>query len=170
MSDYRKFITVAKDVKIQVEFKTQIIACYRLNGYENTVLDNKDFEDNTEDTDELGANQNSRARYDIRPPIEADLLNEKACSLDVRYKLPNSNTFTPMSLDVFDKDVTFSHASGFMKFTASIASFSMLLTDSNFKGSSSYTDVANWLSTANLSDNYDLKAALKTIVSNAPAL
>lgn len=98
------------------------------------------------------------------------LLINVSRSMGREDKLPNSDTCTPMPLDIFDEDATFSQASDFIIFTASIAFFSMLLTGSDFKESSSYTDILNWLSTANLSDNYDFKAALKTIVSMASAL
>lgn len=168
--DYSKFFTVAKDVKIQIEFNTEIVESYRLIGYENRVLDNEDFEDDTEDAGEIGANQNVTALYEIIPMPDHNVLNEKAFTIDVRYKLPNSDTSTLIAMDVFDEELSFNQSSDFMKFSASVASFSMLLTDSEFKGNSTYLSISNWLNATNLSDTYNFKLEFESIVQQASAL
>ena len=63
--DYSKFYTVAKDVKIQVNFNPSTVKSYRLIGYENRVLNNEDFDNDIKDAGELGANQNVTALYEI---------------------------------------------------------------------------------------------------------
>lgn len=165
--DYSKFFTVAKDVKVQVEFNPEIVDAYRLVGYENRVLNNEDFEDDIEDAGEIGANQNVTAIYEIVPAIESNLLNEKAFTIEVRYKFPDADVSTLMALDIFDEEVAFSQSSDFMKFSACIASFSMILTDSEFKGNSTYSNVINWLNDINLTDEHNFKSQFQNIVQDA---
>lgn len=168
--DYSKFFTVAKDVKVQVEFNPEIVDAYRLIGYENRALNTEDFEDDTEDAGEIGANQNITAIYEIVPTVESNLLNDKAFTIAVRYKLPDNDTSIPMTLDIYDQEVAFSQSSDFMKFTASVASFSMLITDSEFKGDTSYSNISNWLNQTSLSDEHNFKNQFKTIVLDASSL
>jgi Ca-activated chloride channel family protein len=168
--DYNKFFAVAKDVKVQVVFNPSLIESYRLIGYENRVLDTEDFEDDTEDAGEIGANQNITALYEIISTPQTELLNEKAFTIDVRYKLPNLDISTPLTLDIYDTGNTFDESSDYMKFTASVASFAMLLTDSSFKGNSSYSSIQNWLSETSLSDPYGFKSQFQDIVEIASSL
>ncbi len=164
--DYNKFFTVAKDVKVQVQFNPENILAYRLIGYENRVLDNEDFEDDEEDAGEIGANQNITAIYEIVPQSDQNL-SEKALTLDFRYKNPDEDVSIPISLDLFDEGNSFEQASDFMQFTASISSFSMLLRDSQYKGTSSYNQVVNWLDNTSLTDQYNFKAQLRDLVQQA---
>ncbi len=168
--EYSKFFTVAKDVKIQVVFNPAIVQAYRLIGYENRVLNNEDFEDDTEDAGEIGANQNITALYEIVIQPESETLNEMAFTVETRYKLPTSDVSTTMELEIFDQNNSFDESSNFMKFSASIASFSMVLTDSTFKGSSSYAEILNWLDGINLQDTHNFKQEFKTLVQNASNL
>jgi Ca-activated chloride channel family protein len=162
--DYSKFFTIAKDVKVQVIFNPELVEAYRLIGYENRVLNNEDFEDDTEDAGEIGANQNITALYEVIPSQNIETLNEKAFTIDVRYKNPNADSSIPITLDVFDEGSSFGGASQHMKFTASVASYAMLLADSSFKGDSNYDDVLTWLNTISLNDEHNFKAQFKTIV------
>ena len=61
-------VTVAKDVKIQVEFNPAHVAAYRLIGYENRLLRNQDFNDDKKDAGEIGAGHTVTALYEIVPP------------------------------------------------------------------------------------------------------
>ena len=65
--EYSKFFTIAKDVKVQVEFNPNNVEEYRLIGYENMLLNQEDFEDDTKDAGEIGVNQNITALYEIVP-------------------------------------------------------------------------------------------------------
>lgn len=168
--DYQKFYTVAKDVKIQVDFNSDKIESYRLIGYENRLLNEDDFEDDEEDAGEIGANQNITALYEIIPVNDSQSLDEKALTLDFRYKLPDSNTSVPLSLDVFDEGLGFSFASEFMQFSASIASFGMLITDSEYKGNTSYASVLSWLNAISLEDEYGFKSQFRDLVLAASNL
>jgi Ca-activated chloride channel family protein len=164
--DFSKFFTVAKDVKVQVLFNPESILAYRLIGYENRVLDNEDFEDDTEDAGEIGANQNITAIYEVVPQSNQNL-SEKALTIDFRYKNPDEDISIPVALDVFDEGNTFTQASDYMQFTASVASFAMLLRDSQYKGTSSYDQVINWLDNTSLADQHNFKAQLRNIVQQA---
>ena len=164
--DFSKFFTVAKDVKVQVQFNPETILAYRLIGYENRVLNNEDFEDDEEDAGEIGANQNITAIYEIIPQSNQNP-NENALTIDFRYKNPNEDVSIPVTLDIFDEGNTFTQASDFMQFTASVASFSMLLRDSEYKGTSSYDQVINWLDNTSLTDQHNFKAQLRNMVQQA---
>lgn len=167
--EYNKFYTVAKDVKVQVEFNTSNVLEYRLIGYENRLLNQEDFEDDSEDAGEIGANQNITALYEIVP---ATILapNAPTFSIDFRYKNPDSDTSIPLNLNIFDTNTSFNASSSFMKFTAGIAAFSMLITDSQYKGSSSYDEVLNWIDAATLSDPYNFKSEFRNLVQTASGL
>ncbi len=168
--DYNKFYTVAKDVKVQVEFNHKNVKSYRLIGYANRLLNKEDFEDDTKDAGEIGIEQNITALYEIVPSGNSNSTNAPTFTIDFRYKKPDSDTSVPLKLDIFDKGNTFDAASGFMKFTSSVAAFSMLLTDSKYKGTSTYKEVGNWLDSAKLKDKNGFKAEFKTLVEKAKKL
>lgn len=166
--EFNKFYTVAKDVKVQVEFNPQVVGAYRLIGYENRILNQEDFEDDSEDAGEIGAGQSITALYEIVPRVYSG--NHLAFSIDFRYKLLNEDSSTPMSLQVYDQGNNFEQASDFMKFTSSVAAFSMLVNNSQFKGSATYDGVINWLNSQNLPDPNGHLAEFKTIVQKAKQL
>lgn len=167
--DYSKFYTVAKDVKVQVEFNPNNVESYRLIGYENRLMEESDFEDDTKDAGEIGANQNITALYEIVPNANATK-NYPTFTIDFRYKEINSDVSLPLELQIFDEDHTFAESSDFMKFTSSVASFSMLITNSQYKGISTYDDVLSWLNSTNLDDEHNFKAEFKSIVTKAKTL
>jgi len=168
--DFNKFFTVAKDVKVQVEFNLENVESYRLIGYENRILNEEDFEDDTKDAGEIGSNQNITALYEIVPQENADFKSIPTFTIDFRYNKPDSDTSIPLELAIFDAGNSFEQSSDFMKFTASIASFSMLLTDSQYKGTSNYDDIVDQLNSINLNDEHGFKSAFKTIVEKAEAM
>lgn len=171
--EYDKFYTVAKDVKVQVDFNTDVVEAYRLIGYENRSLNQEDFEDDTKDAGEIGANQSITAIYEILPTDKEniDLENNAAFTIKFRYKDTQAILSKEMSLDIYDKNASFDQSSDFMKFTASIASFSMLLRDSAYKGSATFEDVEQWLSqTTALQDTHGFKAELRELVQRASNL
>ncbi|MDT0691150.1 VWA domain-containing protein [Salegentibacter sp. F188] len=167
--DYNKFYTVAKDVKIQIDFNPKVVEAYRLIGYENRVLEEEDFEDDEKDAGEIGAGQNITALYEIIPAHNPDI-SLAALAVDFRYKNPDSDTSIPIQLEIFDEGNSFDQSSDYLKFTASVASFSMLLSDSQFKGTSSYDKILQWLSATNLRDEHGFKAEFKQIVEKARSL
>jgi Ca-activated chloride channel family protein len=168
--EYNKFFTVAKDVKIQVEFDIKNVEAYRLIGYENRLLEEEDFEDDEEDAGEIGAGQNITAIYEVIPSRDPNYSNIPSVNVDFRYKEPDSGSSQLLGLEIFDEGKTFAESSDFMRFTASLASFSMLLRDSEYKGSSEYDKVLSWLNTINLTDEHGFKTELKTLVEKAKNL
>ena len=168
--DYSKFYTVAKDVKVQVTFNPAIVESYRLIGYENRLLDEEDFEDDEEDAGEIGANQNITALYEIVPVSSTIFKSVPTFTIDFRYKRPDSDTSIPMELEVFDQGIGFSQASQQMQFAGSVAAFSMLLMDSPYKGTTTYTDVADWLDRVSLPDEHAFKHQFGELVQSAAGL
>ncbi|MEM6878385.1 MAG: von Willebrand factor type A domain-containing protein [Bacteroidota bacterium] len=168
--DYQKFYTVAKDVKVQVEFDPNLVAAYRLIGYENRLLNTEDFEDDERDAGEIGADQNITALYEIVPADVPPSVQVPTFTINFRYKEPDSDTSIPLQLPVFDPGHSFDQASDFTQFTAAVALFGMLLNDSDYSGDGTYDDVLSWLSSINLNDEYGFKAELRDVVEIARGL
>ncbi len=168
--DYNKFFTVAKDVKVQVNFNPENVISYRLIGYENRLLNNEDFEDDKKDAGEIGSGQNITAMYEIVPTSNIDFRTVPTFSIDFRYKEPQNDISVPIELKIYDDGNTFEQSSDFMKFTSGIVSFSMLLYNSQYKGTSNYDTITGWLNSINLNDEHGFKKEFKDLVSKAKSL
>ncbi|WP_265447754.1 vWA domain-containing protein [Acetivibrio straminisolvens] len=146
--------TVAKDVKIQVEFNPAKVKAYRLIGYENRLLRNEDFNDDSVDAGEIGAGHSVTALYEIAPvdsefevPGVDELKYQKSQLIDsnevatvkIRYKKPESDTSELLSKTVLEEDE--GKVSENLKFAAAVAEFGLLLRESKYKGNSSYDRV-----------------------------
>lgn len=165
--EYNKFFAVAKDVKVQVEFNAANVDAYRLIGYENRLLNQEDFEDDSKDAGEIGADQNITALYEIKPNYNPDFKKVPTFDIDFRYKKPDSDISKLMNLEIYDKGNSFELSSDHQRFIASVASFSMLLFNSDFVGDSDFDTVISWLDKVNLADPYGYKAEFKEIVEFA---
>ncbi len=150
--------TIAKDVKLQVEFNPKLVARYRLVGYENRVLAAQDFNDDKKDAGEIGAGAGVTALYELElagvsaaPGTDVDPLkyqsdrslsvaaaSDELMTVKVRYKHPAGDTSKLLSQPMRDASTNYAQASESMRFSASVAMFAMLLRDSSFKGSSSF--------------------------------
>jgi Ca-activated chloride channel family protein len=162
--------TIAKDVKIQVEFNPSKVAGYRLLGYENRMLANKDFNDDRKDAGEIGAGHSVTAIYEIVPagqtvdndgielkyskvqPTDTQF-NSELLSVKLRYKEPNSDTSQLLTTGLVDNGQDIANASENLKFAASVAEFGLVLRDSRYKGDA---NVGSVLSLANLARSNDL--------------
>lgn len=164
-----KFYTVAKDVKVQVEFDSNQVAAYRLIGYENRILNNEDFEDDEEDAGEIGAGQNITALYEIIPTGTA-FTALPAFKIDFRYKLPDGDTSIPLTLDVRDDGNDFAASSEYQRFVTGVAGFSLLLLDSQYKGDLTYAGVRSILETVTLPDPHGHREELLELVELAEGL
>lgn len=161
--------TIAKDVKIQVEFNPAKVKEYRLVGYENRLLNAEDFENDKKDAGEIGSGHSVTALYEIVLQDDDDVsdsnlryqvvslkdsksYNKEIGNIKVRYKLPDedeSNLITKvLSADV--KEIA--QTSDNFRFASSVAMFAMLLRDSEFKGD---TDSELILNLANKSRGID---------------
>jgi Ca-activated chloride channel homolog len=153
-------VTIAKDVKIQVEFNPAEVGHYRLIGYENRLLAAQDFNDDTKDAGEIGAGHTVTALYEIVPagvalevpgvdPLkyqQAPTLSPAAgtgelFTLKLRYKQPDGNTSKLLTIPVRDSRGSYARASTDFQFAASVAAFGMLLRDSPYKGTATYDSV-----------------------------
>ncbi len=168
--EFSKFYTVAKDVKVQIEFNPEVVHSYRLIGYENRVLNNEDFEDDKKDAGEIGADQSITALYEIIPVENIDFRSDPTFKIDFRYKEPDSDTSIPMQLEIFDDGKELKDASDHMIFSSGIAAFSMQLNDSKYKGTFTYTKVLQQIESVNLADPYKYLKEFKEIVAKAKSL
>ena len=148
-------VTVAKDVKIQVEFNPAKVGAYRLIGYENRIMAHKDFNDDTKDAGEVGAGHHVTALYELSPPGEGGKLDplkynhtastgaagHESFTVKLRYKQPDGDRSRLIEIGVVDSGQTFGGASDDLKFAAAVAGFGMLLRDSPNKGSLTYAGV-----------------------------
>ncbi len=146
--------TIAKDVKIQVDFNPAHVKAYRLIGYENRMLRTEDFRDDTKDAGELGAGHTVTAIYEIIPAgsketvaeldslryLEFKVTDEARKSpellwVKLRYKLPTSDTSTLIETPVYNKTLGLQDTSAIYNFSASVVGYGLLLQNSEHKGS-----------------------------------
>ncbi|MGI8883778.1 MAG: vWA domain-containing protein [Pyrinomonadaceae bacterium] len=152
--------TIAKDVKIQVEFNPAKVAGYRLIGYENRLLADRDFNDDKKDAGEIGAGHSVTALYEIVPAgekVENDGIelkysklessntefNDEMMTVKLRYKEPDSNQSKLLTMGVLDKNNTIDAASDNLRFASAVAEFGLLLRDSRYKGTASFAQINN---------------------------
>ena len=150
-------MTIAKDVKIQVEFNPAKVAGYRLIGYENRMLAAKDFNDDKKDAGEIGAGHCVTALYEIVPagkdlkvpgvdPLKyqkpAGLTDSKELmTVKLRYKEPEADTSQLIEVPVEGEGPAFDRASDDLRWAATVAGFGMLLRNSPYKGEINYNAV-----------------------------
>jgi Ca-activated chloride channel family protein len=165
IEEFSKFYTVAKDVKVQVAFNPRLVDAYRLIGYENRVLENEDFEDDTKDAGEIGAGQTITAIYEIVPANNGvNPLSEQTFSIDFKYKLPDEDQSKSMQLMVVDNLKEFNKSSQDMQFACSMAALGMYLFDSKYKGDITISKIKNWVDKADSYDPNDYKKDLKSLL------
>lgn len=152
--------TIAKDVKMQVEFNPARVKAYRLIGYENRQLANEDFDDDTKDAGELGAGHTVTALYEIIPASskesvrtandlkyqQTELSDEATASKDLltlklRYKPIDSDKSILLEHIIADDVNSLSTTSEDYRFSAAVAGFGLLLRQSKFKGNINYDQV-----------------------------
>jgi Ca-activated chloride channel family protein len=178
--------TVAKDVKLQLEFNPAYVAGYRLLGYENRLLRSEDFNDDAKDAGEVGSGHSVTALYEIVPagvevpgasvdPLKyqtapktvnsAELLTVK-----VRYKEPDGESSRLMSMAVVDSRRRMDQASEDLRFAAAVAEFAMLLRGSEHRGEATYEQVARLASTARSDDRDGYRSEFLQLVDAARAM
>jgi len=150
--------TIAKDVKIQVEFNPAFVQAYRLIGYENRLLNDEDFKDDTKDAGELGSGHTVTALYEIIPvgvksvyvkdvddlkyttPTTTGQTGE-LLTVKFRYKKPNGDESKLIVKTVKNKTKKFANASTDFKFSAAVALFGLQLRKSIFINTTHKKDV-----------------------------
>lgn len=187
-------VTIAKDVKIQVEMNPKYVGAYRLVGYENRALRAEDFNDDTKDAGEIGAGHTVTALYEILTPEEAaqhlsvddlryqrpsksdeDVWGSKAgrgeiATVKLRYKAPQGQRSRMTQVPVKAQVRAPRETSQAFRFSAAVASFGMLLRDSEYKGASSYAQVRRLAEGAVGEDPHGHKREFLELVSEAERL
>ncbi len=154
-------VTVAKDVKLQVEFNPAYVKGYRLLGYENRALATEDFDDDKKDAGEIGAGHMVTALYEIIPvdseqevpetelkyqdnKSDAGVKNGEWLNLKIRYKEPDADESLLKEYPVTEEDYTSKPSEDFY-FAAAVAEFGLILRDSEYKGDASFENVRELL-------------------------
>lgn len=134
------FFTVAKDVKIQVQFNPESVKAYRLIGYENRMLQSSEFTDDTKDAGEIGAEQAVTALYEIVPVRQPDY-SRLFCAVNIRYKNGDESESRLMTSNVYDRNKQIEMSSSDYRFATAVAGFGLLLLNSSYKGTCTYDAV-----------------------------
>ena len=138
-------LTIAKDVKIQVEFNPAVVAEYRLIGYENRVLNREDFRNDKIDAGEIGAGHTVTALYEVsligsrgamipdrryaQPDVETENFSDELAYVNIRYKLPDADRSTEFGVAVRNQNIDSENlqATENIRFAAAVAGFGQLL-------------------------------------------
>lgn len=143
--------TIAKDVKIQVEFNPNFVQEYRLIGYENRLMNAEDFADDKKDAGELGAGHTVTAIYEILPgkaeksdlKYQTQTANPLAdlATVKLRYKKPGQNNSRLVERVVQNKALALNESSAVFRFSAAVAGFSLILRKSDYINGFTLDDV-----------------------------
>ena len=152
--------TIAKDVKLQVEFNPAKVQAYRLIGYENRLLNKEDFNNDKKDAGELGSGHTVTALYEVIPVgVKNEFLektdklkyqqpatpagnaaNSEIMTIKFRYKQPDGDISRLIEHPVEDNPLHITGISSNFRFAAAVAEFGMLLRNSEFKQASSFNN------------------------------
>lgn len=173
--------TIAKDVKIQIEFNPAQIRSYKLIGYENRMLAKEDFNDDTKDAGELGAGHTVTAVYEI-VPIDSEEEQRKVDELSyqikkivpsadlmtvkLRYKEPNGVESKLIKQTVKKNDIAPSPRGDF-QFVSAVAEFGLILRNSKHRANASYANALNNARQAIGKDTYGYRAELIDLIEKA---
>jgi Ca-activated chloride channel family protein len=151
--------TIAKDVKLQIEFNPEKAQGYRLIGYENRLLNKEDFNDDKKDAGELGSGHTVTALYELIPTGIKDTMlksvdalhyqkvkalsqkdfDDEVINIKLRYKKPDGDKSILIEHPVKDENVTINSTSDNFRFAAAVAEFGMLLRNSQYKGNGAFS-------------------------------
>jgi Ca-activated chloride channel homolog len=182
--------TVAKDVKLQIEFNPAQVKAYRLIGYENRRLNNEDFNDDKKDAGEMGSGHTVTAIYEIIPQnIDSDYLktldslkyqktelkpianatNEMA-TLKIRYKQPDADNSQKMEHIISTAAQPFEQSSENFRFAMAVAEFGLLLRQSEYKGDATYAQAKQLATRALGADTEGYRKELLEMIDRAAKL
>jgi Ca-activated chloride channel family protein len=180
-------VTIAKDVKIQVDFNPAKVEAYRLIGYENRALENADFANDAKDAGEIGAGHHVTALYELVPPGSQNLAAANAAAstskflkpaelkgdspeslaIKLRYKKPDGESSLLVERSVIDQGLDLSQASLDFRLASAVAGFGMLLRNSSYKGNLTYAAVLELAQPALRHDPYDTRKEFCRLVMKA---
>ena len=184
-------VTIAKDVKIQIEFNPAQVSSYRLIGYENRILAAQDFNDDKKDAGEIGAGHTVTALYEVVPTnknvevgaakvddliyqekseLTAKAKSDELMTLKIRYKEPEGDKSKLILNPIRDEGKQFAESSVDFQFAAAVASFGMILRNSEHKGTSTYASVQELANSAVAMKQTDYRTELLELVDIAAAI
>lgn len=175
--------TIAKDVKIQIEFNPATVAEYRLVGYESRMLRREDFNNDKVDAGEIGAGHTVTALYEITLNSSAAKANDplryaskphkvssktegELAFLRLRYKQPDASNSTLLETPIHQGDIIdgLENTSDNFRFSAAVAAFAQLLKGSPYTGTFSYQDVLALAEPSRGSDRFGYRSDLLQLV------
>lgn len=160
-------VTVAKDVKSNIEFNPNVVDSYRLIGYENKKLTKDEFDDEDKDAGEIGSGKTSIICYEL--VLKENITDDKLLSLNINYKDPDTSKSLKYNKEVglksLDKPVTDNYL-----FVASIVEFVLLLRSSNYMGNANYGELLVRLQRLSSIDNDTFKSEFRELVNKACSL
>ncbi len=176
--------TIAKDAKIQVEFNPRVVGSWRLIGYENRLLEDADFNDDTKDAGEIGAGHRVTAFYEIIPagtssapgadPLKYQQANlapgaaaPEIMTVKVRAKAPTGGASGLTEITVPEKVVDFDAASRDFRFAASVAAFGQWLARSEHLGKTGKEEILVWSANATDGPDASARAEFRDLVKRA---
>ncbi|HLP39404.1 vWA domain-containing protein [Lacibacter sp.] len=182
--------TIAKDVKLQVEFNPALVQAYRLVGYENRLLNKEDFNNDKKDAGELGSGHTVTALYEIIPVgVESDFIEDvdelkyqqtikskksglknEIMTIKFRYKEPDGNESKLIVHPLLDEKIPYEKTSENFRFATAVAQFGMLLRNSEFKGNATYEKVIRQANAAVGTDKEGYRAEFIKLVQNVQTL
>ena len=183
--------TIAKDVKLQIEFNPTKVQAYRLIGYENRMLADEDFNDDKKDAGELGSGHTVTALYEIIPvgvtsefirnvdelkyqtnqkitPVAAT--SNEIMTVKFRYKKPNGSKSRLIQKSVMDHSTELNVTSENFRWSAAVAAYGMILRDSEFKGNSNRNLVIDLAKSARGEDKEGYRAEFIRLVKSSQFL
>ncbi|MFB6457561.1 von Willebrand factor type A domain-containing protein [Chitinophaga sp. Hz27] len=178
--------TIAKDVKLQVEFNPATVQSYRLVGYENRLLDAEDFNNDKKDAGDMGAGHTVTALYEVIPvgsddksvnwidPLKyqqsVNSSSNELLTVKVRYKNPTAEKSKLLQVSLGARAFSIDKMDADFRMAAAVASFGQLLRGSSFKGNATYDDVLNWASRAKGDDPEGYRSEFLQLVKKARLL
>ncbi|MFK7920748.1 MAG: von Willebrand factor type A domain-containing protein [Bacteroidia bacterium] len=167
--------TIAKDVKIQIEFNPGKVKSYRLIGYENRLLEEKDFEDDKKDAGELGSGHSVTALYEIVPQTDPSVARkrkdgETLAYVRLRYKQPKETKSILMETEINARIYPLEKCSEAFQLSCIVAEFGLLLRDSEHKAEASYNSIIPRLESLQEADLKADRDELLQLIVNAAVL
>ncbi len=186
-------VTVAKDVKVQVEFNPAVVGAYRLIGYENRALRNEDFNNDLKDAGDMGAGHTVTALYEVVPrgiaigapgapgapgldplkyqeqpaPPPARNASSETLTVKIRYKEPTGAESKLLIFPLVDREQVFTRAGADFRFAAAVASFGMIMRDSPYKGTATIDSVLSMAEDSMGSDRNGYRHEFLQLVQHA---
>jgi len=186
--------TIAKDVKIQIEFNPAYVSHYRLIGYENRVLASQDFNDDKKDAGEIGAGHTVTALYEIVPTGVESKINKKVddlkyqtpekkpevvksatneiLTLKIRYKKPNEDVSTKQTFVMLKNEFgkSFENAKNNLAWATAVAAFAQKLNKSSFLNDMSWEEIERIAAKSKGNDNEGFRGEMIQLIKLAAAM